>query len=128
MPMHIGQVIFALRRERELTQEALALAAGTNAGYISKIERGERQPSIAQLAAIAAALGSSVPALYAVLNGGKAEPPPELADETLADLSSLAVQLRQGFRLLNAENQNLVVRFVKMLGQMQSEKAAPGER
>lgn len=123
--MNIGQVIRALRTEKKLTQEVLALAAGTNAGYISKIENGKRKPSMVQLEEIAVALGTTVPALYAAASGGEVEPPPELADQAPADMSQIAIQLRQGFRQLTPENQYLALRFVKMLGQVQREAGEP---
>lgn len=37
--MHIGQIIYALRREKGLTQEALALAAETATSNLSRIEK-----------------------------------------------------------------------------------------
>ncbi|WP_202969624.1 helix-turn-helix domain-containing protein [Pseudomonas sp. TCU-HL1] len=55
-PMHIGQVIYALRQEKGLTQEALALAAETATSNLSRIENGQRRPSGALLERLAYAL------------------------------------------------------------------------
>lgn len=52
----LGQRIQHLRRERGLTQERLALAAGLNRAYVGYIERAERQASIVTIAKIAQAL------------------------------------------------------------------------
>lgn len=45
------------RLERGLTQEALAVRSGLTAAYISKLERGEQNPSIVVVAKVAKGLG-----------------------------------------------------------------------
>ncbi len=47
-----------LRRERNLTQRQLAAASGINQGEISRIERGESNPTASTLAALLAPLGA----------------------------------------------------------------------
>lgn len=106
-----------------MTQEELALESGTNAGYISRIELGRRKPSIPLLERIAAALNTTIPALCAATEGGQISVPEELANQIPADFSQPAVQLRQNFRELTPENQQLVIRFVRMLIQSQREEA-----
>ena len=51
-----GKVLRALRVERGLSQEALALEAGVQRNYISLIERGVNQPTITTIFKLAAAL------------------------------------------------------------------------
>ena len=51
-----GRVLRALRAERGLSQEALALEAGIQRNYISLIERGVNQPTITIIFKLAAAL------------------------------------------------------------------------
>jgi transcriptional regulator with XRE-family HTH domain len=51
-----GLVLRELRRERRLSQEALALEADLQRNYISLIERGINQPTITTLFKLAAAL------------------------------------------------------------------------
>jgi len=49
-------VLRALRVERGLSQEALALEAGVQRNYVSLIERGVNQPTITIIFKLAAAL------------------------------------------------------------------------
>ena len=57
MAQHLGPRIVELRRSRGLTQERLATAAGLKSkGYLSRIERGERLPSLAVLERLAQSL------------------------------------------------------------------------
>ncbi|MBM3407588.1 MAG: helix-turn-helix transcriptional regulator [Betaproteobacteria bacterium] len=51
-----GQILRDLRRERGLSQEALALEAGLQRNYISLIERGVNQPTITTVFKLASAL------------------------------------------------------------------------
>jgi len=51
-----GQILRELRRERGLSQEALALEAGLQRNYISLIERGVNQPTITTVFKLASAL------------------------------------------------------------------------
>ena len=54
--VRIGQRVRSRRRELELSQEALADAAGIDRSHMGKIERGERNVTILSLAKIANAL------------------------------------------------------------------------
>lgn len=61
----IGPVVRSLRQERNLSQEALAHAAGVSSGYLSKLERGlYKEPSYDVLNRIARALSVPTPNLY----------------------------------------------------------------
>ena len=51
-----GKVLRALRAERGLSQEALALDAGVQRNYVSLIERGVNQPTITIIFKLATAL------------------------------------------------------------------------
>lgn len=119
-PMHIGQIIYALRREKGLTQEALALAAETATSNLSRIEKGQRRPSGALLDRLALALETSVTAIYASLEGVQRDGPFTSSESSLAsDFTRDAVQLREGFRNLSPENQRLTLEFIRMLQQLQ---------
>ncbi|MHB8490793.1 MAG: helix-turn-helix domain-containing protein [Solirubrobacteraceae bacterium] len=49
-----------LRKEHKLTQKQLAAASGINQGEISRIERGQTNPTASTLAALLAPLGARV--------------------------------------------------------------------
>ena len=51
-----GKVLRALRVERGLSQEALALEAGVQRNYVSLIERGVNQPTVTIIFKLAKAL------------------------------------------------------------------------
>lgn len=55
---HVGQRLREARKRSGMTQEALGEACGLHPSYIGQIERGERQPALATLAAIGRALGT----------------------------------------------------------------------
>jgi transcriptional regulator with XRE-family HTH domain len=62
------------RRERaRLTLDQTATAAGLSKGYLSRVERGHRQPSLAALLAIAGALGTTVAGLLDHAPAGQAD-------------------------------------------------------
>ena len=52
-----GEVVRALRAQTGLAQDRFALNAGIDRSYFGKLERGERQPSLALLLRIAEGLG-----------------------------------------------------------------------
>jgi len=54
--INVGQRIRALRLERGLSQELLALKAGVNRGYTGAIENGKKRPSLDTLQKLACAL------------------------------------------------------------------------
>ena len=55
----LGSNLRRLREAKGLSQEAFAFEAGVHRTYISDIERGARNPSIALVAKLAIALGVS---------------------------------------------------------------------
>lgn len=63
--LKLGQAIRSVRLERGLSQEALADAAGIDRSHMGKIERGERNVSVLNVARVAEALGTSLASLMA---------------------------------------------------------------
>jgi transcriptional regulator with XRE-family HTH domain len=53
----LGKAIRQLRQERDMTQEALAHAAGITVGHLSMIERGHSNPTWGTVKRAATALG-----------------------------------------------------------------------
>lgn len=72
----IGWNLRALRVERGLSQERLALAAGIDRAYVGRIERGSENVTIAVLDAMAKALAVPVAALMIEPEAGAAPPKP----------------------------------------------------
>jgi len=64
-----------LRVTRSLSQEALAGDAGIDRTYVSRLERGLENPTIAILEQLADALGSSIVEFFVLPAPG--EPPPQ---------------------------------------------------
>ena len=70
-----GKVLRALRLERGLSQEALALEAGIQRNYISLIERGINQPTITIIFKLAAALEMQPSKLIELVEAQCLKPP-----------------------------------------------------
>jgi transcriptional regulator with XRE-family HTH domain len=119
--MRLGQVICALRKEHDMTQEDVAFAAGTDAGYLSRIERGTRTPSLPLLENVAKALGTTLSSLCAAAEGldTPASLPNEFQVNFSKDFSDDAIQLRQTFHDLTPENQRIAVALLQALRQTQ---------
>lgn len=63
----LGSRVQALRKQKGLTQEALAHGVGLGRSYIAEIETGRRNPSLDSLKLIADGLGVSLSKLVAGL-------------------------------------------------------------
>lgn len=63
-----GQRVRALRLARGLSQEELAFKVGIHRTYIGGVERGERNPSLKNIAAIARALNITLRELFSFNN------------------------------------------------------------
>jgi transcriptional regulator with XRE-family HTH domain len=60
----LAAAIRHLRRERDLSQEALAFAAGVHPKHVSEIERANKDPRATTVLRLAEALGVTVAELY----------------------------------------------------------------
>lgn len=61
----LGNAVRAMRLERGLSQEALADASGIDRSHMGKIERGERNVSLLNIARVSDALEVSIASLMA---------------------------------------------------------------
>ena len=59
-----GERVRELRLARGLSQEELAFKSGIHRTYLGSIERGERNPSLKNIAAIAESLGVTLSQLF----------------------------------------------------------------
>lgn len=60
----VARNIRRLRVRKELSQEALAVDAGIDRTYVSRVERGLENPTVAILEKFARALGAEIPDLF----------------------------------------------------------------
>jgi transcriptional regulator with XRE-family HTH domain len=63
-----GRKVRELRVARRMSQEELADRAGMHRTYLGGIERGERNPSLKNITAVARALGVSLSELFSFNN------------------------------------------------------------
>ncbi|GAB0113341.1 helix-turn-helix domain-containing protein [Acidisoma sp. C75] len=70
----VARNIRRLRVMRQLSQEALAVDAGIDRTYVSRLERGIENPTVAVLEKIAGALGAEIIEFFVVPEAG--DPPP----------------------------------------------------
>lgn len=61
----IGPIIRNLRIEREMTLDQLAARAGISASHLSRLERGQAEPSFTVAASLAREIGVSLSELVA---------------------------------------------------------------
>ena len=104
--VEIGKRLRVLRKARGWSQEALGERANLHPTYIGGIERGERNPSVANLAKLAQAFGISLSALVLVRPekdadiDGQSTMPNESEEKAFAAMSYLVAQT--AFQLLHA--------------------------
>ncbi|HZS21804.1 MAG TPA: helix-turn-helix transcriptional regulator [Pseudonocardiaceae bacterium] len=67
LPKVFGIVVRQLRKERGLSQERLAAAAGIDRAYMGGLERGQRNPSLTTIDRIAVALDLSISEVLAAV-------------------------------------------------------------
>lgn len=120
--MDIGQAINAIRKRKHLKLDAVAYDAGTDTGYLSRIENDGRKPSLKMLEQIAAALDTPVSSIFALAEGSgeTAEVPTDFSEGEVDELAVDLVQLRQSFRALTTANRRIAVELLKALERTQT--------
>lgn len=124
--MKIGEAIRKARLEQGVTLEKIALAAGTDAANLSRIERGKQGFSPEMIDRIAKALKLPVSALYSSAEQRTATYRVDSAGRQTDD-DSVEFPLRE-FHRLNPENRVLALEFIRMLLGLQKGRAAVGGR
>lgn len=120
--MDIGQAINAIRKRKHLKLDAVAYDAGTDTGYLSRIENDGRKPSLKMLEQIAAAIDTPVSSIFALAEGrGESAEIPSGFGDSEADAQAVdLVQLRQSFRALSTSNRRIAVELLKALERTQA--------
>lgn len=86
----VGETIRELRKIKGISQEELAFKASLNASHLSKIERGEKSPTLESLEKIVNALEISFPELFVNSTTGKPETDKTIIDKIDAKLSTIS--------------------------------------
>jgi transcriptional regulator with XRE-family HTH domain len=120
--MDIGRAIYALRKEKGLKLEDVALDAGTDSGHLSRIETGNRNPSLFMLEKIAAAMNVKVSLIMAMAEDeGKPNTAGQIPRMGESELSEVSIQLRQHFRTLSLDKQKALLEIAKVLSRLPSD-------
>jgi transcriptional regulator with XRE-family HTH domain len=64
MKARVAHNLRRLRSKRELSQGELAMKAGTERTYVSRLEQGRKNPTVELLAALAKALSADIVELF----------------------------------------------------------------
>ncbi|MCU6712429.1 helix-turn-helix domain-containing protein [Paenibacillus sp. J5C_2022] len=107
----IGENIRALRREKGLSQEQLALRADINTSYMGQVERGEKNPTIDVLNRIAFALQTPLKDIVTVEALGEEDE----ASKSNQDSSLYAEKIAHQLTVLSLKEQEVVYKLVKQL-------------
>jgi len=67
--MNIGQVIKELRNKRKVSQQKLSKLLGITQGYLSLIEKGEREPGMGLIQKIAHSFGIPQQLIFLLASG-----------------------------------------------------------
>ena len=67
----LGTRLRELREERNMSLKVLASKAGVSESFVSQVERGSANPSVASLRRLSEALGTSIGALFEDQGGGQ---------------------------------------------------------
>ncbi|MEZ5538995.1 MAG: helix-turn-helix domain-containing protein [Pseudomonadales bacterium] len=116
--MDIGYAIHIIRKQKGLTQETLAAAIDADAGYLSRIENGNRQPSLDLLIRLSDALQAPLSSIFAVAEGGGVgvEIPDGLDVDEVAETQKEILLLRRYFRALPSDRRLIALEILKVMG------------
>ena len=78
----VARNIRMLRVARGLSQEVLAVDAGIDRTYVSRLERGLENPTVAVLEKLARALASNIEEFFRAPRAGEGGAPPRVRSKT----------------------------------------------
>ncbi|MEC3956797.1 helix-turn-helix transcriptional regulator [Nocardia sp. CDC153] len=107
---HIGTTVKRLRRQRNLTQEALAVRVGCSRSLIQQIENGKRVPPRAQREKLSAVLGERLPGV---------------GDETDAESNNSDMRIR--FDILLNQEPTIAARVLTLAQSLVALEATPAQ-
>jgi transcriptional regulator with XRE-family HTH domain len=93
----IGDCLRAMREQQGLTLEQTSELSGISTSHLSRLESGERQPSVASLLALSAAFGVPVGALFGETQGPTTPLGLSLPDEIRHESNGLTVASCSGY-------------------------------
>lgn len=123
--MEIGKVIRRVRKAKRATLEDIALAAGTDAANLSRVERGRQRFTPELLENVATALEIPISALYLIAEQTLT---PYQAKGSKAELAKAAGRLEDivvKFMLLSPENQQFALEFIDLTLKKQQSATRP---
>ncbi|UHA72800.1 helix-turn-helix domain-containing protein [Paenibacillus sp. 481] len=100
----VGENLRALRQQRGLSQESLALKAGINTSYMGQLERGEKSPTVDTLDKLSTALDVPLAQLFQFDT-----PRSDIIDTTFTDKIMFQLQDR------TVNEQEMIFQFIKQL-------------
>lgn len=115
--MHIGDAIHTIRKAQGVTLERLALDLEIATSTLSRIEKGQRKPSIDLLEKLAMALHTRVSVLYGMVE--TAGIPASCQDTSIRLVYSQ--RFRHAWSQLSPHHQHLAVEFVDLLRKIQED-------
>jgi transcriptional regulator with XRE-family HTH domain len=108
---HIGEAIRALRKSKGLTLLELANAANTDAGNVSRLERGAQGHSEEMINSVSGALGVPVSKLYEMVET------PQKAEEIAQNYDKQLAELKKVYLSLTGKKRRLALRLLQGLAE-----------
>lgn len=115
--MHIGDAIYTIRKAQGVTLEKLALHLEIATSTLSRIEKGQRKPSIDLLEKLATALHTRVSVLYSMVEAAERPDPSQDKHIRLIDNQ----RFHHAWNQLTPHHQRLALEFVDLLKKIQED-------
>jgi transcriptional regulator with XRE-family HTH domain len=93
----IGELLRSAREQQGMTLEQVSELSGISKSHLSRLESGERQPSVASLLALSVTFGVPVGAFFGETQAAGAPLAISLADETRREVNGLTIAPCSGY-------------------------------